>query len=157
MADADATLFFGYRWDHFVAIDFDLDAEVKTLMAARGIHDPWDDRPHNMSYWQFEQENFEAIKTWKTARTEVMHEVGVDIGWYNDEIDMRSFVHIVGAEIVAYKDDPQPIVLPVRGWIKPALYREWQAKLDAFLAQHKVPPPEGDNQPGWWLVARDCS
>ena len=30
---------------------------------------------------------------------------------------------------------------------------DWNAKLDAHLGAQGATPPEGENQPGWWLVS----
>ncbi|WP_034268491.1 hypothetical protein [Actinospica robiniae] len=32
---------------------------------------------------------------------------------------------------------------------------EWKTTLDCYLAAHDIEPPQGENQPGWWVVADD--
>ncbi|HSM79983.1 MAG TPA: hypothetical protein VLT57_20240 [Bryobacteraceae bacterium] len=98
-----------------------------------------------------ENANFDA--------TPLLREVAskVDEGWYGCDAQMGTYLSIKETEKTAGQFNPEPIDLG-RLWLDQEANRNWRkALLDTFLFTVGVEPPVGDNQPGWWLVARYVS
>lgn len=79
-----------------------------------------------------------------------------EIGWCGNEYHEKTYVYIVGTEQTAGQFNPEPVDIGKAFTSHAANHRWWGAMLDTFLSQHNVEPPQGPNQPGWWLVSRYC-
>lgn len=80
-----------------------------------------------------------------------------DIGWYGVDNHAPTYLYIAASERCGPQFHPKAIDLD-RLFLDAAANKNWwKAMLDTHLETVGVQPPEGDNQPGWWLVSRYCS
>lgn len=143
----DAIVFYGYIWDDEDAlIDFDLYDAVNATMAARGISNPWDDRPEGVSHREWADAHQPEIDAWRTMKQAVEDEFLVDVGRHCSDPAPMPYVFVRSTEITASRGNPKPLTQIT---VDPA----WKGQLDTFLAECEVEPPEGDNQPGWWTCS----
>ena len=80
-----------------------------------------------------------------------------EIGWYGVDGHEGTFVHIVGTDTCAGQFNPEPVDLGNISANHAANHNWRDAMLNIFINFHGVKPPNGVNQPGWWLVSRYCS
>lgn len=77
-----------------------------------------------------------------------------EIGWYGVDGHESTFVYIRGTDTCAGQFNPKAVDVThaANNWA--ANHRWWDAMLNVFLNFHGVKPPNGVNQPDWWLVSR---
>jgi hypothetical protein len=144
-----AEIFYGYSWrspeefgfstDDFHALYAWEEEQIENILVAGG-HEP--DPEVQTSEWQALHDA--AAKTLGAS----MENHGSDNG------DMVC-PHLRAAAAPKWWADHfgrgNPIELSKLRDVDPA----WKAALDRYLAAHGIEPPQGENQPGWWVVADD--
>lgn len=153
MSDPDGVLFYGYTWPvegEDQDFETDMDEAVKVLLARRGHTDPWDEH-YNGDYeaWKaWAAENPETVDAYRAAQRALKHELGVDWDSGCSYEQPAPYLYVVGTKTCSEWGDAQAV--------RPAdmtVGADWKQKLDAFLATQEITPPEGENQPGWWLTS----
>jgi hypothetical protein len=144
---ARAHVFYGYCWTEEVDGDFpdDMDAWAEKTLKERGLVDPWDSHPGGRAP-EWVDANQAAINAWSTARKEAVESTGVSWGRHGTYDSGTPYLYVEGTRTVADWGEPQR--LP-SGEVDEA----WSVKLDMFLEHLGVEPPEGENQPGWWVAS----
>lgn len=150
----NGVLFYGYCWEDQQEFDTDRDAVVKAILAGRGHPDPWDahytgPEPYEAyKRWAATPEGREEVGAYRELRQKAEAELGVDWGEHCSGEYGIPYLYALGTEKTAYRGDREPVD-PAALAVDPA----WRERLDAFLASQRIEPPEGENQPGWWLVS----
>jgi hypothetical protein len=67
-------------------------------------------------------------------------------GWHCSDAAPMRYLAIEESEVTAWRGYPVP--LP-----STATPLQWEDVLNEELERHGVEPPEGENQPGWWIVS----
>lgn len=148
----DAYLFYGYAWtENTDELDFtaDMDEWAERTLKTQGHTDPWDGYPERAdknTREQWMRDNNTAIDTWRDMKSQLTEAAGIDWDTHCSGDYPMPFLTIRGTHTTAWRGRPMPITS-----IETA--DDWRAKLDAFLAAEGIEPPEGDNQPGWWLAS----
>lgn len=144
----DAHLFYGYCWDDEVEFDTDMDEWAEAQLKASGQTDPWDSHPggHRPDWVA---ENREAIDAWYDAKKALTDALTVDWGSHCSGECPFPYLFVRGTETTANRGYPKP-VFPYQ-MAEPGI--GWKAQLDAFLESQGIDPPEGENQPGWWMAS----
>lgn len=151
--DPDGVLFYGYSWpSEGEGQDFetDMDLAVKALLGRRGHADPWDEHySGDYEAWKvWAAENRETVDAYRAAKEAAKQELGVDWDSGCSHEYPAPYLYVLGSKTSAEWGDAQPIQ---PGGLK--VGADWKQKLDAFLAMQEITPPEGENQPGWWLTS----
>ena len=128
----------------------------------------------------FSEDDFYALLTWQDERIEQLIAAGRDERFGapdpNERWRERSAATIaLGAMMHNHGSDNGDVVCPhLRACAAPEWWAEhfsrgnpielsklrdidpaWKAALDHYLAAHDIEPPQGENQPGWWVVTDD--
>jgi hypothetical protein len=144
----NAYLFYGYCWDDEEGPEdaiTNMDEWSERVLAARGHANPWDSHPGGFSP-EWMAANDQAIDDWSDLQKSVQAEAGVNWGRHcSGEYPMR-FLHIPESKFTAYCGDMQPIT-------SLAIGDDWNARLAAHMEAQGAVSPDGENQPGWWLVS----
>lgn len=143
----NAYLFYGYCWNEEVEFEANIDEAAKAILAERGHVDPWNDYPGRDGAEAWMAQNDAAIDAFHALMDEVKSELGVDWGFHCHHEYSMPYLFIPGIEVTAYRGSPE--AAPDTSTVDPS----WKPKLDAFLAGQGIEPPEGENQPGWWLAS----
>lgn len=143
----NAYLFYGYCWDDEVEFDTDMDAWAEAHLKAAGQTDPWDAHPggHRPDWVA---ENSAAIDAWHDAKKALADAQSVDWGAHCSDECPFPYLFVRGTETTAYRGYPKPVDAAAL-----TVGEDWKAKLDAFLAAEGIDPPDGENQPGWWMAS----
>jgi hypothetical protein len=143
----DAYVFYGYCWDDEDSdINTDMDEIAKAILAERGIVDPWEARPESIDYRAYMDANEAEFDAYRAAMDAILAELGVDWDSHCHHECSMPLLYVQGTKITAHRGSPKPLALLE---IDPT----WQGKLDSFLESQGVEPPEGENQPGWWVAS----
>lgn len=148
----DAYLYYGYTWtEESEDLDFEpsMDDWAEKKLKADGHTDPWDNYPENVDRatsdkWM--RDNDAAIGRWSDMKKELQEATGVDWNSHCSGEYPMPFLHVRGTHVTAWRGSPKAITSIEVG-------DGWKAKLDAFLEAEGIEPPEGENQPGWWLAS----
>lgn len=144
----NAYLFYGYCWDEEDEpedVTTDMDDWAEESLIARGHTDPWDSHPGGSSP-EWMAANNKATDDWYDLKKSLTAEAGVEWDSHCSGDCPMYFLHIPESKTTAYRGDMQPVT-------SLAVSDDWKAKLDAHLEAQGATPPEGENQPGWWLVS----
>jgi hypothetical protein len=145
----NGVLFYGYCWEDQQEFDTDMDLVVKAILKSRGRTDPWDEH-YNGDYQAYRRwadgEGREEVSAWYDAAKQVKQELGVDWDTHCSGDYPIPYLYAVGSEKTAHRGDREPVTSLD---VDPA----WREKLAAFLSSQGIGAPDGDNQPGWWLVS----
>jgi hypothetical protein len=143
----NAVVFYGYCWDDEDAeFGTDMDETVKAILAERGYSDPWEARPESIDYRAYMAANQAEFDDYRTAEDAVRVELGVDWGTHCHHECSMPYLFVRDTDTTAHRGFPRPLTSLD---VDPA----WKGKLDAFLVSQDIEPPEGENQPGWWVAS----
>jgi hypothetical protein len=155
--DPEGILFYGYSWPTDpdgadVDFDNDIDVAVREVLRERGMPQrppsfPGD-RTDRAAWNAWTDINRPGIDAWRASVAAVKAEIGVDWGNQGSWEYRAPYLYVLGSRKTAEWGAAQPV--------RPAdleVGAEGRAKLDAFLASQNITPPEGENQPGWWLTS----
>lgn len=159
----DAYLFYGYCWTEYTDdlgdTDYDedeesepraglitsMDAWAEKVVIERGHVNPWDSHPGGSSpAWM--ADNRAALDEWHDLKKAVEDEAGVDWDSHCSGEYPMPFLCIPESKKTAYRGNGEPVTSLEVG-------EDWDARLAAHMEAQGFPPPEGKNQPGWWLVS----
>jgi hypothetical protein len=143
----DAYTFYGYCWAEEVDSDFpgNMNDWAEAELKASGHADPWERHPGGQRP-DWVAENTAAIDAWYAAKRDLVDALPFDWGSHCSSDEPMPYLFIKDTQTVADWGDPQPMP---SGDVDP----EWKPKLDAFLESQGIEPPEGENQPGWWVAS----
>lgn len=71
---------------------------------------------------------------------------GVKWGWHCSDAAPMRYLAIEESEVTAWRGYPKSLpstATPLR----------WEDDLNEELERHGVEPPQGENQPGWWIAS----
>lgn len=145
---ARAVIFYGYSWQSLEEFGFSMhdfhalytwEEEQLEQLAAAG-RDGTDHR-RGSDEWQAQQEAAER------ALGALMESHGG-----HDDDEPRS-PHLRAAAAPHWWADEYRRGDAIDPAILSSIDPEWKTALDRYLAVHGIKPPEGPNQPGWWLLA----
>jgi hypothetical protein len=71
---------------------------------------------------------------------------GVEWGHHCSDASPMRYLAIEDSKVTAWRGYPKPL----QGTSIPLRWEDW---LEAELERTGVEPPEGENQPGWWIVS----
>lgn len=145
----DAYVFYGYCWDdEDTEFATDMDEAVKAILAERGIADPWDEHYDGdyEAYKTWKAANGSVVAAFKAAKEAVEAELGVDWDSHCHHECSMPLLYVRGTKTTAHRGSPMPLT-------SLAVDPTWKGKLDAFLESQDIEPPEGENQPGWWVAS----
>lgn len=165
---ADAYLFYGYCWDEetdslaYEDDDYedgedqddeetepraglitDADTWAEKVLTDRGHTNPWDSHDDTRDWLD---RNRQAVDDWSTLKQSVKAEMGVGWDSHCSGESSMPFLCILESLKTSNWGDMQPITSLAVG-------AGWNARLAAHMEAQGVAPPEGENQPGWWLVS----
>jgi hypothetical protein len=150
----NAYLFYGYCWqDEDYDFETDIDEVVKAMLVGRGMTDPWKEhyvgeQPYeNYKAWAATPQGSVEEAAWYAAQEEAKAELGVDWGSHCSNDYSIPYLHIPQSQTTAYRGTAQPITEDL------SVDPKWRERLDTFLSSQNIEPPEGENQPGWWLAS----
>lgn len=144
---ARAHIFYGYCWMEEVDDGFpnDMNEWAETVLKGRGHVDPRNGHPGG-SRPDWVHENAAAIDAWSAARKELVESIGLGWNRHGTWDDGTPYLYVEGTRTVADWGDPKPMP---SGDVDPG----WRPELDRFLASQGIEPPQGENQPGWWVAS----
>lgn len=147
--NAKAQLFYGYCWPEEVGEEFPttLDAWAETTLKAQGHTDPWESHPGGHAP-EWMAENSAAIDAWYDAKDKLTENSAVDWDSHCASDSPMPFLFVKGTRRRVDWGDRMALH-PGFDQIEPG----WRGELDAFLESQGIEPPEGENQPGWWVTA----
>lgn len=143
--DASAYVFYGYCWNEEQDFSTYMDTWAENKLKATGHSDPWERHPGGRRP-DWVAENSEAIDAWDAAKKALIDELPVKWGRHASGDCPMPMLMVKGTKTSA--DWGQPCPLP-----STEVGEQWKTQLDAFLVAEGIDPPEGENQPGWWMAA----
>lgn len=146
--DASAYVFYGYCWNEEQDFSTYMETWAENKLKASGRTDPWESHPGGRRP-DWVAENREAIDAWSAAKKTLIDELPVEWDRHASGDSPMPMLVVKGTKTSADWGEPKPL-FPYQ-MAEPGI--GWKAQLDAFLASECVDPPEGENQPGWWMVA----
>jgi hypothetical protein len=144
---ARAEIFYGYSWESpeefgFTADDFYAlyaweEEQIAKILIASG-HDPDPEL---------------RTSEWRALERAAEEQLGASMSTHGGDDDTIVCPHLLASTAphwwVHDYGRGDPIELSTLREIDPA----WKPALDRYLAAHGIQPPQGENQPGWWVVA----
>lgn len=153
--DPEGALYYGYSWPvdaDGADVDFDGNIEVAVREVLRETALPQyppsfsGDRTDRAAWGAWININQPDLDAWRASVAAVKAEIGVDWGNQGSWEYRAPYLYVLGSRKTAEWGNAQPVIDLTVG-------PDWRAKLDAFLAGQNITPPEGENQPGWWLTS----
>jgi len=71
---------------------------------------------------------------------------GVEWSWHCSDASPMRYLAIEDSKVTAWRGYPKP--LP-----STSVPLAWEDRLEEELERNGIEPPEGENQPGWWIVS----